>query len=210
MEEITTMWPPVSYISSLWCILLGSCCFNLWEFPHGCFHMVAWLTMRADRIIGLVAANKLLLLSDPMRVFHDAFPWLLVCLCVYLPTCVSQCVCMCAHDPGLLVSEKEMCFLPPPRWAISFYYFTCTSSCAQLTRKISLIDRSPEWLLLLSRPQKRQQLSAIETFTFIFLKKKWMWMRQEKKGGKKGSIEGSRPALLKRKKDLDVSCLKWM
>lgn len=117
MEEITAMWPPVSYISSLWCILLGSCCFNLWEFPHGCFHMVAWLTMRADRIIGLVAANKLLLLSDPMRVFHDAFPWLLVCLCVYLPTCVSQCVCMCVHDPGLLVSEKEMksiVFSPSP------------------------------------------------------------------------------------------------
>lgn len=68
MKEITAIWPPVSYISSSSCILLGSCCFNLWEFPCGWFHTVAWLTMRAGWIIGPVAANKLLLLSDPVSV----------------------------------------------------------------------------------------------------------------------------------------------
>lgn len=132
MKEITAMWPPVSYISSFWCILLGSCCFNLWESPRGCFHMVALLTMRADRIIGLVATNKSLLLSDPVRVLDGAFPWLPVCLRVYLPMCVcATCMCVCT-TLGYSFSKKEMksivCFLPSPWWAISFYYFTCSSS----------------------------------------------------------------------------------
>lgn len=100
-----------------WCILLGSCCFNLWESPRGCFHMVAWLTMRADRIIGLLAANKSLLLSDPVSVCSMARSPECSRACVF----IYQRVCrnVCVHDPRLLVSEKEMksivCFLPPPR-----------------------------------------------------------------------------------------------
>lgn len=174
--------------------------------------MVAWLTMRADRIIRLMAANKSLLLSDPVSV--SSMEWMNACVlaCLFTNVCVSQCVCV--YDPRVTCFPKRkwnlLCFPPPPQWAISFYYFTCTSSrpcCNQ--RAKSLLDRRVEWRLILNRPQKRQQLSAIETFTFIFLKKKWMWMRPKRNGEKKVSIEGSRPTLLKRKKDLDVRCLKW-
>lgn len=79
--------------------------------------MVAWLTMRADGIIGLLAANKSLLLSDPVSVCSMARSPECLCACVF----IYQRVCrnVCVHDLGVLVSEKEMksivCFLPPPR-----------------------------------------------------------------------------------------------
>lgn len=59
---------------------LNSCCFNLSESPSDCFHMVTWLTTTADCISGLVAANKLLLLSDPVCVR--------VCVLLCLPQCL--------------------------------------------------------------------------------------------------------------------------
>lgn len=71
-----------SCTSSSRCILLSSCCFNLWESPHGCFNMVAWLSTRVDRIIGLVAANKFLFLSDPVSAC--SIPRSPGCLCACL------------------------------------------------------------------------------------------------------------------------------
>lgn len=72
--------------------------------PRGCFHMVAWLTMRANRIIRPVAANKSLLLSDLVRVFHSALLLKLVRLCVYLAKLVCACVCTTL---GYLFQERK-------------------------------------------------------------------------------------------------------
>lgn len=183
MKEITAIWTPVSYISSLWCILLGSCCFNLWASPCGCFHMVAWLTMRAGRIIRPVAANKSLLLSDPVSVCSMARSPECLCACVFIyRVCRNVCVCV-RVTPGYLFQKRKwnpLCAFSLPHSEPFLFIISPALPSApiqQLTCKISLMDISAEWLLLLSTPQKLQQLSAIETFTFIFLKKKWMWMR---------------------------------
>lgn len=91
--------------------------------------------------------------------------------------CVSMCLCVCVwyacvRDPEWLVSNKEMksivgfFFFSPPQRTIFFYYFTCTSLshwvCTHAAANsqtsigsIYLVDRSAEWLLLLSRPHKK-------------------------------------------------------
>lgn len=109
---------------------LNSCCFNLSESPSDCFHMVTWLTTRADCISRLVAANKLLSLFDPVcvsvcvAVFASVFVCLVVCLSLY--------ACSCVNDPRLHVFKKENeihcgVFSSTPTVNHSVHNFTCTS-----------------------------------------------------------------------------------
>lgn len=104
--------------------------------------------------------------------------------CLWVCVCVSTClpVCLCGRAFAYLCVHVLVCVTPsdlfpirkwnplwdfflPPSQPFSFYYFTCTSLshwvCSHAATNsqtsigsIYLVDRSAEWLLLLSRPHK--------------------------------------------------------
>lgn len=99
--------------------------------------------MRADGILGLLAANKSLLLSDPVSVCSMERSPECLCACVF----IYQRVCrnVCVHDLGVLVSEKEMksivCFLSLPHGEPFLFITSPALPCApvlQPTCKICL------------------------------------------------------------------------
>lgn len=144
--------------------------------------------------MGLAPANKSLLFSDPSVCVWDRH-LLSVCVlaCLFTRTWVARCVstqarvCVCAW-PRVTCFRKGNeihCVLSPSPTVSHFFLLLhlhfLALPCRNRRAKICLMDRSAEWLLLLSRPQKLQQLNAIETFTFIFLKQKRgsEWGRKE-------------------------------
>lgn len=122
--------------SSSRCILLSSCCFNLWESPHGCFNMVAWLSTRVDRIIGLVAANKFLFLSDPVSA----------CSIPRSPGCLCACLFICplAHtNQGYLYPKRKLnplCVFPSPMvshfFLLPHLYFLTLPCCKRRAKSV--------------------------------------------------------------------------
>lgn len=155
--------------------LLNSCCFNLCLGLNNPVTGSIWWPVQPQEQIALldwsqptVAANKSWLHSDPFsESLRAAFAWVSACSCI----CVSVCVRAGVYDPKWHVSNKEMktivvfFFFSSPTVNHCFYYFTCTSSshlvCSHAAASsqtsissIYLLDRSAEWLLLLSRPHK--------------------------------------------------------
>lgn len=161
---------------------LNSCCFNLSESPSDRFHMVTWLTTAADCISGLVAANKLLLLSDPVCVR--------VCVLLCLPQClfawlfVYRCVPVLVWmTPGYLLPKRKMksivvFFLPPPQWTILFITspaLLCVTVCAPhaaLDKHQQHLSCEQKCWMAITCPQstKPQQLNVIQTFSFYLVR----------------------------------------
>ena len=141
--------------------LLISCCFHFWV-SHPETDSIWWPVQQQEQIALLVwsqrmvAANKLMLHSDPCF-------WVCVCACVHV-------CCVCVRDPGWLVSNKEMksivgiffSSLSEPFSFITSPALPRAAGCAPAPQpapktsigSIYLVDRSAEWLLLLSRPHK--------------------------------------------------------
>lgn len=155
-------------------ILLISCCFHFWfRLSHPVTASIWWPVQQQEQIALLdwsqrtVAANKLLLRSDPLnceRACCVACVSMWMCICVSV--CVRVLVCVTLSDlfPIRKWNPLWVFFFSPQR-TIFFYYFTCTSLshwvCSHAATNsqtsigsIYLVDRSAEWLLLLSRPHK--------------------------------------------------------
>lgn len=152
-------FPAVSIFDSVWV--------TLWPLPYG------GLSNSKSRLHYWAGHSEWLLLTSccsSLTPFCERA--CCVCLCVYADVylCICVCACACVRDPEWLVSNKEMksivgFFFSPPQRTIFFYYFTCTSLshwvCSHAATNsptsigsIYLVDRSAEWLLLLSRPHK--------------------------------------------------------
>lgn len=153
-------------------ILLISCGFHFWVGQsHPALSSIWWLVQQQEQIVllgwsqGMVAANKLLLLSDPcLCVYMSLFS----CVSMWMGICVFMCACACVHDPEWLLSNKEMKSIvsphppPPANHCLLLLHLHFLEPLGVLPHwkpqtsigSIYLVDRSAEWLLLLSRPHK--------------------------------------------------------
>lgn len=167
--------------------------------------MVAWLTMIAGRCLLTSRWSSV----TPSVCARRCTP-LNACVFIYASVCVSQRVCAWPRVTCFRKGNEIHCvFSSSPMVSHFFLLLHLHFPCCNRRPKSLLRTQVLTGYYFSAGPQKLQQLSDNETFTFIFLTKKWKRMRQERNGGQKASTERSRTALLRKKKDLNVSCLKW-